>query len=214
MSLYARISALLCVVAVSASMAFAGVNVDGVIDGNDAYDFKFDDAGDSGAELFAGTGLDIESFFLGWDQTASSYYLALTAANGQALDTDGDGSMPFARPSLVQVYILQANSQHVLEVELFNDAVVSTELNFAPMLTGQYQAAVNGAGAVSALEVSIKDSALIGFDPNASTEFYVVFDGKGGWSDDVLQAHLPEPATMSVVLMGGMGFLLRRRKNA
>jgi len=206
-------------IALFSSVGFGAVlDVDGNV--NTAhYDITFTDT-DIPGEPFAGTGLDIDTVSWGVAPGASpadSWYTLGMTVVAPPINTTGDGSLgPLSRTSavltlsqggsdkyLIQATMLAGTVLDVLMVDISGPTPAIVPLTAPTDL--QYKVD-NG------LELAIKASKFANLSPVSPFDFNLLFEGGGIIRDDIITGRVPEPATMSMLAVGGLIGLARRRK--
>jgi len=168
---------------------------------------------DVGGEDFAGTSSDIDSLY--WGVAADWYTVGMTVI-APPINTLGDGTSPFPAPTTVRLGISQGgNDLYSINALMFNGQVLSvlmwdlTPVNPAPITldasTLKYE--VN-----TGLELAVKASKFSNLSPLSPFDFDLHFEGGGENEDDRVQGTIPEPTTMSMLLIGGLAALSRRRR--
>ncbi len=193
----------------SGSVGFgAMMNVNGEIDPVDEYDVS---VMDTAGESFA-TGLDIGAFY--WGEDGDWYTIGMTVTD-PPINTTGDGTYTSIRTTTVFLSLLQGvgGEKHAFEVRMRDGKVadftmwdaVGDEINLTKDINLKY-AIGNG------LEFAVKKSAFENFDPASPFNFDLLFEGGGRNDDDDMQGTIPEPSTISLIVVGGLFTIVRRRR--
>ena len=164
-------------------------------------------------------GMDIDKLYLDADLTYA--YLGITVEDYLAVPQQFSFSGSIASSLTNVVVEMYADSSmtnllHSLSLVMMNaggtPTMVMALLDYAPLSASDYQFAVgSGAGLTGAFEVGIKNSLL----PNVTGPgfIYVRLDDWGSNPDDEITGDfVPEPATISLLAIGGLAMLKRRRK--
>lgn len=201
-------------IALSGSIGFGAPldEVNGIINGADNYLLTVTDAPDVG-EPFEGTGLDIHALHWGAIDDGGLWYTIGMTVTGPPINTIGDGSGTPPSPTMTNVqlnlrdggvdkYLLQATmfGNTVLGVYMI-DRVTSNPVAIDP---ADIKYKVD-----TGLEIAIKQSYFANLSPAGPFDFKLDFGGGGTDADDNL---IPEPATMSILMIGGLCTLARRRR--
>ena len=209
----------MCVV-LSCSVGFgATVTVDGDITAADNYDLPFTDNVDVG-EPFLGTDLDIEALHWGVvpgptyhpvnNPLDAWYHIGMTVKAPPISTSDG------GIPTAVSLILSQGGvEKHLLYATMYYGGFlgqpVMTDLT-TPTPTPIALDASNLKYAVNTgLEIAIKADKF-NLDPASPFDFKLNFGAVGTNRDDEMQGRVPEPATMSMILVGGLFTLVRRRR--
>ena len=204
----------------SCSVGFGAIlDVDGTVTPAD-YDEHFIDV-DIGGEDFAGTGCDIEAVHWGLagDVTGIWYTLGMSVI-APPINTTGDGTSSFTRSTTVYLSLIQGGvEQYSFEVRMRAGAVTGVNmwdvpagtevpLNADPLNppTDLKYAVADG------LEIAVKNTKFTNLSPSSPFSFDLLFEGGGRNEDDEIRGTVPEPATMSMLVIGGLFMLVRRRR--
>lgn len=207
-------------IALSSSVGFGAVlDVDGNITAAH-YDFSYTDS-DIAGEPFAGTGLDIDTVHFGAVPSPLApewFTLGMTVANS-SINTTGDGTMgPFSRTSIV-VNLSQGQTTFMIQATLLagtvQDVLMLDTSGPAPTFVPLSEPTDIRYAVDTGFEIAIKTSKFTNFSPASPFDFVLLFEGGGTDRDDIISGRVPEPATMSILMIGGLVLARRRkRKNA
>ena len=108
----------------------------------------------------------------------------------------------------------------LIEYDLANNRKITTDLvlHFTYENNGQnFQfnsdiADMYEIGTGNGLEIRLSDDLFVDRDASNASYFIAQLDDLGGYQDDQIVGHLPEPATMSLLCLGGLVLLGRRRR--
>ncbi len=213
---------MLFVVCLFASNSF-GATVDGTVEAADGYTSVLTDAdGESGYE----DGLNIDEFH--YHNDGSSYYLGLTVEGGADFDKDGSDHSFFRMTSIGMAFYADASAATptVTITLMFNAAGFDDSLSFIrewdantlqwvetdfddPGVPANYTIAPSGPGATTAMELELNHNL---FQNTLPSYLRLQLDDTGYDADDQIEGSLPEPMTMTILGLGGIGVLLRRRR--
>jgi hypothetical protein len=214
-------------VAVLGIALFSSVGLGAIldVDGNinpAHYDTVVVDIGDPAGADFAGSGSDIEAVYWGLatgpdiltDPTDVWYTLGMTVA-APPINTTGDGTSPFPAPTSVRLGLSQGGTNlYMIDATMYFGNVINvimldlstptpTPITLDPT-TLKYKVD-------SGLEMAIRANQFLNLSP-ATFDFDLLFEGGGEDRDDRIAGSIPEPATMSMLMIGGLVALARRRK--
>jgi len=226
-----QIFVLVLVIALSGSAGFGAMlsNIDGLVNPDEYYAIV-PDHDDLGTEAFVLTGSDIKDLYWGLvpdpmyptDPDEAWYTLGMTVT-APPINTSGDGTLPFPTVTTFQLGIVQGGIQrYSFNVMMFYGNVVNLTmleydaagLNPAPVVldanTLQHAVDISG-NPIGGLEIAIKSNK---FTNLAESPFDVagLFEGGGMDEDDVIAGRVPEPSTVSMIVLGGLLMLARRRR--
>ncbi len=199
----------------------AAPTVNGTV-GAGEYETIIQDSADTSKEFY-GTGLDIDTMQFDADQTGNvddSYYLSITTVN-TPIDTNGSPGSINMVTSLQMAFGGSANpdasnADYILNI-VVEDAGSDVKL-WEWDNSGSIWSEVSLGGTDYAMGVGdhFEFSILKTKMPNMPVDpyFNAILDGSGGWQDDQVAGKVPEPATMALLGMGGIGILIRRRRKA
>jgi len=218
------------VIALSNTIGFGAIlNVDGIINGLAEYDEVVDDIADIGTDYYL-TGSDIKDLHWGWawdpqhpQNPAESWYTLGMRVEVPPINTTGDGTLPFPTVTTFQLGIVQGGIQrYSFNAMMFFGNVVNVSmleydingLNPVPVAldANSLQHAVHISGDPDGgLELAVKASKFTNLtvDPFDVTG---LFEGGGEDEDDIIMGRVPEPTTVSMIVLGGMAVLARRRR--
>ena len=198
----------------SGSVGFgATVTVDGVINPGE-YDISITDFDPAGLD-FEDSGSDIEAFHFG--VTGVWFNLGMTVRGPLAspkINTTGDGTGAFS-PTSVSFSLSQGGAEkHSLHALMFFGSVLNVSMwdSTTPTPTVIDISALQLKAVDTGLEIAIHGGAFTNLNPALPFQFDLLFDGGGQNADDRIQGTIPEPATMSMILIGGLFTLVRRRR--
>jgi hypothetical protein len=199
-------------IVLSSSIGFgATMNVNGTVVPAD-YDYVFVDMDPVGPPLdFSGTASDIEALY--WGQDGAWVTFGMTTI-GAPINTTGDESSPFTHSTTVYLRLIQGGvEQYWLEVSMRSAAVESVRMWDTPNgVVVPLTAPTDLRHEVGDdLEIAIHAIKFANLTP-APFAFDLVFEGGGPNQDDGIQGVIPEPATMSMLLVGGLLAVARRRR--
>jgi|GEM_PF-4509008 len=201
------------------------LNIDGVVNPAD-YDITVPDAIDTG-KIFLGTNCDIDTLYWGLvpgpgynpvtNPLDAWYTLGMTVV-APPINTTGDGSAgpgAFA-PTTVHLSLRQGGTEkNSLDVFMFFGNILGQPLMWDT--TGATPTAITldasnlkyalGTG----LEIAIKADKF-NLNPASPFDFDLHFEAGGENEDDRIQGRIPEPATISMIVIGGLVVLVRRRR--
>jgi hypothetical protein len=211
----------------SGSVGFgATLSVDGTVTAGD-YDIAVTDV-DIGGEQFALSASDIDTLHWGLvpdvtyhpvtNPLAAWYTIGMTVkgpVGSPQINTTGDGTGSFA-PTKVHLSLSQGGTErNSLDAFMFFGGFL------VPPLMWDTSAATPAAITLDAtnlkyavgtgLEIAIRADKF-NLDPAQPFSFDLHFEGGGENEDDRIQDRIPEPATMSMLLVGGLIPLVRRRR--
>jgi len=206
------------------------VVVDGVISALEEYDEFVTDTNDIGSEDFVDSASDIDTLhwaavkgpgFIGGDLTDVWATFGMTVRGplgSPKINTTGDGTYTSVRTTTVNLNLMDSGGteQYAFEARMRNGVVSDFTMwdgagNEIPLnipggdLNLKY--AVD-----TGLEIAIKVNMLPNLSPASPFDFDLLFEGGGRNDDDDMQGTIPEPATMSILLIGGLVALVRRRR--
>ncbi|NLF32585.1 MAG: PEP-CTERM sorting domain-containing protein [Planctomycetes bacterium] len=151
--------------------------------------------------------LDIDQLFLAGDPgngPADRYYLALTV-NDPDISRMGGPTSFFGRTVLGIVFLGNSSLLHELSVVLTANNVYCY-VDGTQLGANDFSAAVDGGLEISLLKDLMPNMAAAQFDVLAQ------LDDTGSHADDQLVAFgIPEPATLGLLMLGGLGLIRRRR---
>ncbi len=205
-------------IALLSSVGFGAVlDVNGIVDPAH-YEFSYTDS-DIPGEPFAGTGLDIDTVH--WGAVPSPlapewFTLGMTVANSQ-INTTGDGTMgPFSRTSVVVNLSQGGSDKYMIQATLLAGTVQSVLMldvsGPAPTVVPLSEPTDLRYAVDTGFEIAIKASKFANLSPASPFDFALLFDGGGTDRDDIIKGRVPEPATMSMLMIGGFAALARRRR--
>jgi len=219
------------VVALSSTVGFgAMLNVDGIVNPAD-YDEIVSDLNDIGTEHYVLTGSDIKDLHWGWawdpghpgDPDEAWYTLGMRV-EVPPINTTGDETLPFPTVTTFQLGIVQGGIQrYSFNAMMFYSSVVNVTML-------EYDALGQNPVPVALDATTLKHAVDITANPNAGLEIAVkankftnltinpfdvvgLFEGGGENEDDIIMGRVPEPTTVSMVVLGGLLVLVRRRRN-
>ena len=212
-------------VALSGSIGFgAALNVDGTIDAADDYDFVTVDDDGPTPQDYTGSSSDIAAVHWGQAPGASFptdpddvwYTIGMSTVTAP-LNTLGDGTNFFPSETNVQLGIkdMGGTPLYAMSVTMYNGSVKDDSFTMwnlstpTPTLVTLDSSTLKHAVGNS-LEIAVHRSAFTNLLP-APFEFSLFFEGGGVNADDIITGVVPEPATMSILAIGGL-FLARRRR--
>ena len=199
----------------SGSVGFGAVlDVDGLVDPAD-YDISITDV-DIGGEDFEGTGSDIKALHWGMalDVTGLWTTIGMTVTT-PPINTTGDGPSTFPRTTTVYLSIIQSGvEQYAFEARMRDGAVTSFSMWDVPLGTEVPLTTPTDLRhrVDTGLELAIKASKFTNLNPASPFDFDLVFEGGGRNEDDYMQGTIPEPSTISIIVIGGLFTLVRRRR--
>jgi len=189
--------------------------VNGVIDGGDSYVWPVTDVAEPG-KVFFNSGLDIDALYWGAIVDGGIWYTIGMTVTAPPINTTGDGMgiPPIPTMTTVKLSLSQLGvDQYLLQASMFADTVVGVYV--IDRVTNTL-VTVNPADIKykvdTGLEIAIKQSYFSNLAPLTPFDFRLDFDGGGTNEDDSLQGRVPEPATMSMLVIGGLVTLVRRRR--
>jgi len=207
----------------SGSVGFGAIlNIDGSVDPAD-YDIAVPDV-DLGTEDFVLSGSDIDTVY--WGLVPDVTYHPITApldawytfgmtVTVPPINTSGDLTGPPA-PTSVRLTLSQGGvEKHSLNAFMFFGNILGQPLLW-DSTTGPPTAIALDASTLkyavgTGLEIAIRADKF-NLAPNSPFDFDLHFEGGGTNEDDRIQGRIPEPATMSIILVGGLFVLARRRR--
>jgi hypothetical protein len=215
-------------VALSSSIGFgAALNVDGTIDAvgaADNYDWvSIDDDGPTPQD-YTGSSSDIAAVHWGQapgatfptDPTDVWYTMGMSTVTAP-LNTLGDGTNFFPTQTNVQLGIRQGGvALYAMSITMFNGSVKDGSVTMWDLSTNPTPTPVTLDSSTlkyavgNSLEIAVHRSAFANLLP-AQFDFSLMFEGGGTNADDSITDVVPEPATMSLLAVGGL-FLARRRR--
>ena len=198
----------------SGSVGFgATVTVDGVINAGE-YDVSITDFDPVDMD-FKDSASDIEALHFG--VTGAWLNLGMTVRGplvSPKINTTGDGTGAFA-PTSVSLSLSQGGAEkHSIHALMFFGSVLNVSMwdSTTPIPTVIDISALQLKAVDTGLEIAIHASAFTNLNPLSPFQFDLLFDGGGTNEDDRIQGTVPEPATMSMILIGGLFTLVRRRR--
>lgn len=199
----------------SSSIGFgATMNVDGTVDAGE-YDIVSTDS-DVGTEQFIpGGGSDIDTVSWGYDPATGFYHIAMKVKG--PINTTGDGTSVFPSPTTVSLGLSQGGTpKFSLSAMMFDEKVINFrmwDVSGATPADVPLTKDLNLKYAVGpmALEIAIHGDKFAGLIANPF-DFDLHFEGGGENEDDRIQGEVPEPTTMSMLLIGGLCAMKRRRR--
>jgi hypothetical protein len=212
-------------VLLSGSVGFgAYLNVDGTIDAADAYDKVVNDV-DPAATDFTGSGSDIKALHFGVAKEPANstdpadvwYTFGMTVVGPSPtprINTTGDGTGASA-PTSVRMGISQGSVKYMVHTTMFYGSVLNVTMwdtsgptpTQVPLNSQNLKYKVN-----AGLELAIKRNVFTNLAKASLFDINLLFEGGGQNKDDDLEGQVPEPATMSMLLVGGIAFIRRRRR--
>ncbi|MCP4378266.1 MAG: PEP-CTERM sorting domain-containing protein [bacterium] len=210
----------------SGSVCFgAYLNVDGTINAADAYDKVVND-NDPVPSDFTGSGSDIKALHFGvalgpthaTDPTDVWYTFGMTVVGPSPtpqINTTGDGTGASA-PTSARFSIKQGGSdKYMIHVTMFYGNVLNVTMwntstatpTQVPLNSQNLKYKIN-----AGLELAIQRKVFTNLAKASPFDFKLLFEGGGQNKDDVLDGQIPEPATMSMLLVGSIVFIRRRRR--
>ena len=210
-------------VALCAGNVRASLVVDGAISAGEYALSPIIDPADAAADFF-GTGLDIDKVYFGED--TGSRYIGMGVV-GPPFDINGS-ALSFARATGVAMYFYNSSADIVPQAYMalnFTDLGFQDDLSFIREWDGLswvqtvFNGLTPGAGndyevaIANAMELRIAKSAFQVFNGSSFPEFVrIQLDDTGFQQDDQVEGRIPEPATLSLLLIGGCLPLLRRSR--
>lgn len=199
------------VVAFCVSSALATPVINGDVASNE-YDIVVDDATGEEACDFHDTGLDIET--MQFDRDNDWAYMAMTVVS-EPFDTDGDPTSFFGETSVLVMFYSDDDgndSSYFLEINIMGTDIEVELMHYngstwddVTLADADYDIEVG-----DALELRLASGV---FNPDNAQSFSARLDGDGNWDDDIMDHNLiPEPATLALLGIGGIGVLIRRRR--
>lgn len=214
------VTTLVCSVGLGATMD-VNSDIDGTVNPAD-YDIVINDV-DAGGEVFANTGSDIDALYWGVapgatypGNQADLWYAVGMTVEAPPINTLGDGTSLIPSPTTVNLGISQGGSNlYTINVLMFGGNVLNVlMLDLAapgsPMITLDPTTLKHSID--SGLEIAIHASKFTNLSPDSPFDFDLHFEGGGENDDDRIQGRIPEPATMSILLIGGLAVARRRRR--
>jgi len=192
----------------SGSVGFgATVTVDGDVEAADNYELSFTDNVDIG-EPFLGTDLDIDTVH--WGVTGDWYNIGMTVKAPPISTSDG------GIPTAVSLILSQGGvEKHLLYATMYYGGFlgqpIMTDLTTPTPTPIALDASTLKYAVKTGLEIAIKANKF-NLDPASPFDFTLNFGAVGTDRDDDMQGRIPEPATMSMILVGGVFTLVRRRR--
>jgi len=205
-------------IALSSSVGLGAVlDIDGNVDPAH-YDFAYTDV-DIVGEPFDGTGLDIDTVHFGAVPSVLApewFTVGMTVANS-SINTTGDGTMgPFSRTSVVINLSQGGQDKYMIQATLLagtvQDVLMLDTSGPAPALVPLIEPTDLRYAVDTGFEIAIKATKFANLSPASPFDFVLLFEGGGTDRDDIIKGKVPEPATMSILMIGGLIGLARRRK--
>jgi hypothetical protein len=206
-------------IALSSSIGFGTVaDIDDIITPVDQQEFT--DPGDTGKDYY-NSGSDINKMYWGWapganysssNLTDEWYTFKMTTV--QPINTTGEIPIPgFNVETTVSLHLSQGNPLYSLEASMRDGAVTGVNMWDIPEAKPvPLNAPTDLRYKVdTGLEISIHGTRFSHLS-KAPFDYYLLFEGGGRHQDDEIQGTVPEPATMSMLMIGGLVTLARRRK--
>ncbi len=198
-----------CGVAGFASSVWAAPIIDGNVGGGEYSVVLNDTAPETTADFF-NSGLDIQA--LHFDNSGSSYWLGLAVVSAP-IDTNGDPTsflfetifdlVFFDNSGTTPAYLVTVEMNGTLAVELAEWSGGSWST--VALVGSDFDVSV-----VNGLELRINQSKMGSLAANPYVRAQL--DGVGSWDDDQLFGVVPEPATMAMLVLGGAGLFLTKRR--
>jgi len=180
------------------------INFDGSVGTDDLYAFRLEDANQE--EDFGGLGLDIDGVEFQADDTW--FYIGLDTMGD--FDRDGGPTSDWQETVFDFRQVSDPQSPYLFRLTT-DDATEDLILRGVSLLASDWEVAIG-----TDLEIRIKLDVLTGFD---YTDFYFrgLLDNNDDAPDDVVEGQVigvPEPAALSVVAVGSILVLLKKRRRA
>ena len=197
-----------CGVAGFASSVWAVPIVDGNVGGGE-YSVVLNDTAPETTDDFFNSGLDIQA--LHFDNSSGSYWMGLPVVN-PPIDTNGDPTSFLFMTIFDLIFFDNSGTtpSYLVAVDM-SGATVSVALAAwgpgwtpVPLLASDFNVSV-----ANGLELRINQSKMGSLAANPYVRAQL--DGVGSWDDDQLVGVVPEPATLSLLALGGLAMLARRR---
>ena len=199
-----------CGVAGFASSVWASPIVNGNVGGGE-YPVVLSDTTLENTEQFFNSGLDIKA--LHFDNSGSSYWMGLEVVIAP-IDTNGDPTSFMFRTIFDLIFFDNSGTTPSYLVAVDMGGVTPTVglavwsgFGWTPVVlaSGDFDVSV-----ANGLELRIAQSKMGGLAANPYVRSQL--DGTGSWDDDQLVGVIPEPATMAMLVLGGAGLFLAKRR--
>ncbi|MCP4378267.1 MAG: PEP-CTERM sorting domain-containing protein [bacterium] len=207
-------------IVLSGSVGFGAVlSVDGVVTPAD-YSTSVVDLDDVGTEDFVSSGSDIDTLYWGvvpgptfGTNPFDAWYTIGMTVTVPPINTTGDGTGPLSSTSVTLSISQGGTEQYTLSAVMLSGSVSEFYMwdsSTPPPTLIALDATTLDHAVDTGLEIAIHASKFTNLNPTLPFSFDLLFEGGGTNEDDRIVGQIPEPATMSMLIVGSLAFIRRR----